>query len=245
MMYRHQLRLALERGDAVLAKIYQFIARDEAAHADFYRRVTQLEVEEDRAGAVRDMAVVFKNFRMPGTDLVPDYAQRTEQMRLTSGVDRGAFLKEVWFPTLKKARHQPPRSYPGSERASAATIAGTARPEAAAAARRDMDSKAYGPSTPIAIVGIGCRFPEATDADRFWARIARGQVAFREIPRDRWNHEIFYTTSQRDVDKTWTASGSFIDGYRDFAALHYGIAPRRLEVMDPSSACLSRRRGGR
>ncbi|MEO1337073.1 MAG: polyketide synthase, partial [Myxococcota bacterium] len=101
-----------------------------------------------------------------------------------------------------------------------------------------MDKKMYGPSTPIAVVGIGCRFPEATDADQFWTRISRGQVAFREIPKDRWNHEIFYTTSQRDIDKTWTASGSFIDNYREFAALHYGIAPRRLEVMDPQQRLL-------
>ena len=101
-----------------------------------------------------------------------------------------------------------------------------------------MDKNVYGPSTPIAVVGIGCRFPEATDADEFWARIERGQVAFREIPKDRWNHDIFFANSQRDIDKTWTASGSFIDGYRDFAALHYGIAPRRLEVMDPQQRLL-------
>ncbi len=101
-----------------------------------------------------------------------------------------------------------------------------------------MEQNSYGPSTPIAIVGIGCRFPQAKDADQFWTRIAHGQVAFREIPKDRWNHDIFYTTSQRDVDKTWTASGSFIDGYREFAALHYGIAPRRLEVMDPQQRLL-------
>ena len=113
MMYKHQLQLARQRGDRVLASIYAFIARDEAAHADFYRKVTQLEVEEDRPGVIRDMAVVFKHFRMPGTDLVPDYASRAEQMRATGGVDRGVFLKEVWFPTLKKlgiSRHEVTRA---------------------------------------------------------------------------------------------------------------------------------------
>ena len=102
MMYKHQLELARQRGDDVLAAIYGFIARDEAAHADFYRRVTQLELQDDREGSITDMALVFKNFKMPGTDLVPDYAKRTEKMRASSGVDRGVFLKEVWFPTLKK-----------------------------------------------------------------------------------------------------------------------------------------------
>ncbi len=113
MMYKHQLGLARARGDTVLAAIYGFIARDEAAHADFYRRVIALETAEDRDGAIRDMAIVFKNFRMPGTDLVPDYGARTAQMRETGGVDRGVFLKEVWFPTLKKlgvTRHEVTRA---------------------------------------------------------------------------------------------------------------------------------------
>jgi acyl-[acyl-carrier-protein] desaturase len=102
MMYKHQRELARDRGDAVLEAIYGLIGRDEAAHADFYRKVTLLELEEDREGAVADMALVFKNFQMPGVDLVPDYGPRTDVMRKTGGVDRGVFLKEVWFPTLKK-----------------------------------------------------------------------------------------------------------------------------------------------
>ncbi|MEL7368748.1 MAG: acyl-ACP desaturase [Myxococcota bacterium] len=113
MMYKHQRDLARGRNDKVLEKIYGFIARDEAAHADFYRKVTMLEIEDDREGCIRDIALVFKNFRMPGTDLVPDYGQRTERMRDTGGVDRGVFLKEVWFPTLKKlgvSRHEVTRA---------------------------------------------------------------------------------------------------------------------------------------
>ncbi len=102
MMYKHQLQLANERGDKVLAKIYSLVGRDEAAHADFYRRVSLLEVEDDREGTIKDLAHVFKHFKMPGAGLVPDYDSRTEVMRKTGGVDRGIFLKEVWFPTLKK-----------------------------------------------------------------------------------------------------------------------------------------------
>jgi acyl-[acyl-carrier-protein] desaturase len=102
MMYKHQRALAQNRGDLVLDTIYGFIARDEAAHADFYRKVTALELEDDREGAIKDMAFVFANFQMPGKDLVPDYDSRTEVMRQTGGVDRTVFLKEVWFPTLKR-----------------------------------------------------------------------------------------------------------------------------------------------
>src|SRR6185503_20314097 len=82
--------------------LYGFIGKDEAAHADFYRTVIQLEIEEDRAGTISDMALVFKNFRMPADELVPDYDARTKKMRENGGIDRGVFRKEVWFPTLKK-----------------------------------------------------------------------------------------------------------------------------------------------
>jgi acyl-[acyl-carrier-protein] desaturase len=102
MMYKHQKKLAQDRGDKVLEAIYGFIARDEAAHSDFYRKVTMLELEDDREGTIEDMAHVFANFQMPGKDLVPDYDARTEVMRQTGGVDRGTFLKEVWFPILKR-----------------------------------------------------------------------------------------------------------------------------------------------
>jgi acyl-[acyl-carrier-protein] desaturase len=102
MMYKHQLERARERGDQVLAAIYGHISKDEAAHADFYRKVVALELAEDRPGTITDIAIVFKNFRMPADDLVPDYAVRTQKMRENGGVDRNVFLKEVWFPTLKK-----------------------------------------------------------------------------------------------------------------------------------------------
>lgn len=102
MMYSHQRQLARERGDTVLATIYNHIAKDEAAHADFYRKVVKLLMEEDREGTISDVARVFSNFAMPGKNLVPDYDARTEVMRKTGGVDRTVFLKEVWFPTVNK-----------------------------------------------------------------------------------------------------------------------------------------------
>lgn len=92
--------------------------------------------------------------------------------------------------------------------------------------------------SPIAIVGVGCRFPEAKDANAFWSLLESGQVTFREIPKERWNHQTFYSSNQRDIDKAWVASGSFIEEFQEFAALHYGIAPRRLEVMDPQQRLL-------
>jgi len=88
------------------------------------------------------------------------------------------------------------------------------------------------------VVGIGCRFPDADDVHAFWSNIEAGKTAFSDVPTDRWHHEFFYSATQRDVDKTWAPKGSFIDRYKEFAALHYGLAPRRLEVMDPQQRLL-------
>jgi acyl transferase domain-containing protein len=90
----------------------------------------------------------------------------------------------------------------------------------------------------IAVVGIGCRFPKADDAETFFGHLVEGRQLFSEVPRDRWDHRAFFSKSQRDTDKTWTPTGGFIDDVRSFAALHYGIPPRRLEVMDPQQRLL-------
>ncbi|HEX4620952.1 MAG TPA: type I polyketide synthase, partial [Myxococcaceae bacterium] len=86
----------------------------------------------------------------------------------------------------------------------------------------------------IAIIGMACRFPHARDLESFWRVIREGEVCFEDIPKDRWNHELFYDAADiRHPDKTYVRKGAFIDDVRQFAAMHYGLAPRRVQVMDP------------
>jgi enediyne polyketide synthase len=37
----------------------------------------------------------------------------------------------------------------------------------------------------IAIVGAGCRYPDAADPDRLWELVAAGRRAFRPVPPGR------------------------------------------------------------
>ncbi|HEV8323185.1 MAG TPA: acyl-ACP desaturase [Myxococcota bacterium] len=101
VIYKKQSRRAMAAGDKPLTKIFQLIARDEAAHARFYINVVNLLMAEDRDGCVADLAHVFRNFQMPGVELVPEYDARVEVMR-AGGVDRGVFIEEVWFPIIKR-----------------------------------------------------------------------------------------------------------------------------------------------
>ncbi|KFH40913.1 Lovastatin nonaketide synthase-like protein [Hapsidospora chrysogenum ATCC 11550] len=48
-------------------------------------------------------------------------------------------------------------------------------------------------TTPIAIIGLGCRFPgDATSPDNFWKLVSESRGAWSEIPKDRFNPAAFH-----------------------------------------------------
>ena len=87
----------------------------------------------------------------------------------------------------------------------------------------------------IAIVGLGCRFPQAKDPVEYWELIRSGRVAFGPVPASRWNHATFFDPSTRAPDKAYIDQGAFLtdEDLREFGALHFGLAPRRVQVTDP------------
>ncbi len=87
--------------------------------------------------------------------------------------------------------------------------------------------------SPIAIVGIGCRFAGAADPIAYWRQALAGAHAFGRVPPDRWDHDAFFDANKRATDRSYAPTGAFIDDVRTFPALHFGIPPRRVEVMDP------------
>lgn len=48
-------------------------------------------------------------------------------------------------------------------------------------------------SMPIAVVGMGCRFPgDANSPEKFWDLLATGRNAWSEIPKERFNQDALY-----------------------------------------------------
>jgi acyl transferase domain-containing protein/aryl carrier-like protein/SAM-dependent methyltransferase len=86
---------------------------------------------------------------------------------------------------------------------------------------------------PIAIIGMACRFPGANDPGRFWSNLAAGIDSVTEIPRDRWRWEDVFGDPKKDVNKTNSRWGGFIDGIDQFDPLFFQMSPAEANFVDP------------
>ncbi len=92
---------------------------------------------------------------------------------------------------------------------------------------------------PLAIVGIGCRFPGgAVDPASFWNLLTGGQSGIVEVPENRWHRERFYHENSEIPGKMITKWGGFINDFDKFDAQFFGISPREALRMDPQQRWL-------
>ncbi|MCH0540950.1 SDR family oxidoreductase [Streptomyces sp. MUM 203J] len=92
---------------------------------------------------------------------------------------------------------------------------------------------------PIAIVGIGLRFPGGSDSpDTFDAFLREGRSGIGPLPRDRWDVEAFTPESPDDKGKIHTTAGGFLDSIDRFDAAFFNISPKEAQYMDPQQRML-------
>lgn len=91
---------------------------------------------------------------------------------------------------------------------------------------------------PIAIVGIGCRYPGGVQSpEDLWEVVAGGNDVVSELPRDRgWDFEA--VSAPVPGDPTATFKGGFVDGVCDFDAEFFGIDGAEARMMDPQQRLL-------
>ncbi|HTY32522.1 SDR family NAD(P)-dependent oxidoreductase [Mycobacterium sp.] len=86
---------------------------------------------------------------------------------------------------------------------------------------------------PIAIIGIGCRFPGADGPAAFWRELSDGVDAISEIPPDRWDADAFYDADPSVPGTSVTRRAGFVPGIDKFDFRFFGISPRESAQMDP------------
>src|SRR4051812_21944680 len=75
---------------------------------------------------------------------------------------------------------------------------------------------------PIAVIGMGCRFPGAGSPQEFWSLLQRGVDAITEIPRERWDSSVYYDPNPQAAGKIATRHGGFLENVDLFDAHFFG-----------------------
>lgn len=89
-------------------------------------------------------------------------------------------------------------------------------------------------SEPIAVIGMGCRFPGGADSPaRFWNLLENGADAIIDLPGDRWDMNAYYDADPDAPGKMTLRNGGFLTGIDRFDASFFGISPREAACMDP------------
>lgn len=91
---------------------------------------------------------------------------------------------------------------------------------------------------PIAIIGVGCRFPGAKDPHTFWRLLCDGVDAVTEVPGERWDIGKFYNQNTSMPGKMNSRWGGFLGQVDQFDAQFFGISPREAARMDPQQRLL-------
>ena len=85
----------------------------------------------------------------------------------------------------------------------------------------------------IAIIGISGRYPGANNIEEFWQNLQDGVDSIIEIPKDRWDHDLYFDEDKHKLGKSYCKWGGFLDDVDKFDPLFFNITPRDAEIMDP------------
>ncbi len=86
---------------------------------------------------------------------------------------------------------------------------------------------------PIAITGLGLRFPGADHPDTFWQMLIEKRTAMSMIPPDRWDPEQFYDPDFAAPGKMNFRQAGFLRQVDQFDPAFFGITEREAAQMDP------------
>src|ERR1044072_9834130 len=83
----------------------------------------------------------------------------------------------------------------------------------------------------IAIVGMGCRFPDARSPEALWENSLSQRRAFRSIPPERFRLQDYLSLERETPDSTYSSQAALIEGYQ-FDRVAFSVAGDAFRAAD-------------
>jgi acyl transferase domain-containing protein/NAD(P)H-dependent flavin oxidoreductase YrpB (nitropropane dioxygenase family)/NADP-dependent 3-hydroxy acid dehydrogenase YdfG/acyl carrier protein len=88
------------------------------------------------------------------------------------------------------------------------------------------------PDSDIAVVGISCIFPKAADLREYWQNILNKRYAIGEVPKERFDPDVYFDADRRAKDKIYSKWGGFL-GDVTVDPMKFGMPPASLPSIEP------------
>ncbi|HEY7387788.1 MAG TPA: beta-ketoacyl synthase N-terminal-like domain-containing protein, partial [Bryobacteraceae bacterium] len=96
----------------------------------------------------------------------------------------------------------------------------------------ELKSDCHLQSSDVAIVGLSCVLPQAADVKEYWQNILNRRYAIEEIPKQRWDVDVYFDRDRRARDKVYSRWGGFIgDVWID--PVKFGMPPASVPSIEP------------
>jgi acyl transferase domain-containing protein/NAD(P)H-dependent flavin oxidoreductase YrpB (nitropropane dioxygenase family)/acyl carrier protein/NAD(P)-dependent dehydrogenase (short-subunit alcohol dehydrogenase family) len=88
-------------------------------------------------------------------------------------------------------------------------------------------------SDEIAVIGMGCIFPDAPDADTLWQNIVEKKYAIGPVPADRFDPDLYWDQDPKAPDRSYTRIAGVVS---DFTFDHekFGYTPEKAAMLSRS-----------
>jgi acyl transferase domain-containing protein len=105
--------------------------------------------------------------------------------------------------------------------------------------RAELDEARRPASEPVAIIGMGCRFPGGAESpETYWRLLRDGVDAVGDVPADRWDRDADFGPDWVSPDSIHTRRGGFLDGIDMFDADFFALPSAEAAHMDPQQRLL-------